>query len=184
MVTNVLGLKDTSIFYPDIAHYFLPGFVDSLFLPEGDPTIYATQWPEQFAIQPNVSTPYIISIRDTCGAISADSFYVNVDIRGGELPIIESNGELTGEAYKDYGPAEWWMGTGGFSSPKSIRIPESMPLTEGNAGNHALFIIYGLEGSVDTLYYVGGANSPSPTIPSDIADGLFYHYSSFGDKYL
>ena len=60
-----------------------------------------------------------------------------------------------------------------------VRIPASINVQEGNAGNSSAIIYFNARSTVDFSFYcryVGGANTNSPVLPDQIEKGLSYDF--------
>jgi hypothetical protein len=94
-----------------------------------------------------------------------------------------TNAELTDEsvrlrAEKTYNPSRWSDGNATFDGAVSVTLPESIPVIDGNAGNHLTTLT--LSPDINCLYR-GGADVSSPLASQNqtqIDKGQFYHFES------
>lgn len=68
-----------------------------------------------------------------------------------------------------------------FDTDSEVRIPESLQVTKGNAGNNIARIYFNVDESGNFEFYcnyIGGASNASPNSPQDITSGHYYHFDS------
>ncbi len=68
-----------------------------------------------------------------------------------------------------------------FHQDSAVRIPASVAVTSGNAGNNTAVIYFNAQNEDDYGFYckyIGGATSNSPVTQTDFTNGLFYHFHS------
>jgi hypothetical protein len=68
-----------------------------------------------------------------------------------------------------------------FKEDSLVRIPASIAVEEGNAGNNVAVIYFNADSENEFEYYckyVGGASSSSPMTQTEISNGLFYHFDN------
>lgn len=84
--------------------------------------------------------------------------------------------ELT--ASKTYGPPAWADATENFSPSLKLKIPATLPVVAGNAGNAPATVTVSAVGVNVTCNYVGGASVAHPSDPADVTQGLAYVFVS------
>jgi hypothetical protein len=84
-------------------------------------------------------------------------------------------------AAKTYNPSTFSPAEKTFTSPVKLTVPQTIPLLEGNAGNHDCNIIYRLDGVEHTINYKGGSDQAHPNSPDQIAKGKEYIFNSCTD---
>lgn len=68
-----------------------------------------------------------------------------------------------------------------FTSDSSVRIPASISVNYGNAGNNTAVIYFNATSSNDYGFYckyIGGASSSSPITQTEITNGLSYNFET------
>jgi hypothetical protein len=81
-------------------------------------------------------------------------------------------------AAKAYGPTRWKNGYLELAQTHTIRIPATLEVVEGNAGNHKAWVNFGKMRCV----YRGGASQAHPSSDSQINKGLKYHFQACLDE--
>jgi hypothetical protein len=81
-------------------------------------------------------------------------------------------------ATRYYSPPRWDDGHAWFHRIAQVTIPETLPVTIGNAGNHEARLILVQYPDLETIRcdYRGGASTSNPTRPEDVARGLEYQF--------
>jgi hypothetical protein len=82
-------------------------------------------------------------------------------------------------ATRTYRPSRWTDGELDVTGDSArVTIPSSLPVTTGNAGNHAAWLTFQRAGTYDvvTCRYRGGASRSNPEDAADIAAGLTYEF--------
>lgn len=90
---------------------------------------------------------------------------------------------VTLEATHTYTPSRWTDGSVTWDAGAYATIPDTLPVTVGNAANQWAWITFAPDpgGSASLTYpvrcrYRGGARTADPDRPSDVAAGLAYHW--------
>ena len=68
-----------------------------------------------------------------------------------------------------------------FTSDSLVRIPASIEVEEGNAGNNVAVIYFNAKSESEFEFfckYIGGASSSTPMTQTEITNGLFYHFDN------
>ena len=68
-----------------------------------------------------------------------------------------------------------------FANDSSVRIPASISVNEGNAGNNTAVIYFNAQSANDFGFYckyIGGASTASPITQTEITNGLFYNFET------
>jgi len=94
----------------------------------------------------------------------------------GPPEVIEGPPETrTLTATRRYRPSRWE--TDSLEERAIVTIPSELPVTVGNAGNQWAWLTFQRHGTFDvvTCRYRGGASSPHPRTPGDLAAGERYH---------
>lgn len=107
------------------------------------------------------------------------SFRVHVQDFGDPLPpeVIPGTPEVrTVSATRWYRPTRWDDGDVVRDERALVTIPSELPVTVGNAGNQWAWLTFERSETHDTVVcrYRGGARSPRPCTPGDLADGERY----------
>lgn len=68
-----------------------------------------------------------------------------------------------------------------FDSDAEVRIPDSLRVTEGNAGNQIAKIYFNVDENDNFDFYckyIGGASNATPNKPEEITSGHYYNFSA------
>ena len=68
-----------------------------------------------------------------------------------------------------------------FTTDSEVRIPDSLQVIEGNAGNHIAKIYFNVDENDNFEFYckyVGGASNATPNKPEEITSGHYYHFDT------
>lgn len=68
-----------------------------------------------------------------------------------------------------------------FTTDSEVRIPDSLRVTEGNAGNNIAKIYFNVDENKHFEFYckyVGGASNASPNMPDEITNGHYYLFDT------
>jgi hypothetical protein len=81
-------------------------------------------------------------------------------------------------ATRYYSPTRWDDGHALFPHIAQVTIPQTLPVTIGNAGNHEARLTLVRYPDLETIRcdYRGGASTSNPTRPDDVARGLEYRF--------
>ena len=84
-------------------------------------------------------------------------------------------------AAKTYNPSTFSPAEKTFSSSVKLTVPHTIPVLDGNSGNHDCNITYRLDGVEHTINYKGGSDQAHPNSPDQIAKGKEYIFNSCTD---
>lgn len=106
------------------------------------------------------------------------TFRVFIEDHGepGPPPVVEGTPEVrTLTATRTYRPSRWE--DDGIEERARVTIPAQLPVTVGNAGNQWAWLTFQRHGTFDVVVcrYRGGAPTPVPRTPADLAAGERYH---------
>lgn len=68
-----------------------------------------------------------------------------------------------------------------FGTDSEVRIPDLLPVSEGNAGNQVARIYFNVDANDNFGFYckyVGGASTATPNDPEEITNGHYYYFES------
>jgi hypothetical protein len=97
---------------------------------------------------------------------------------GNAVPTIGcTTGQVTIKARKTYNPSAWKNGFVNFTSPTTLALPKTVPVTEGNSGNHWITLCYRKKGAqAFSCRYRGGSDQAHPAGAVQIAKGNKYTF--------
>lgn len=133
--------------------------------------------PDTLLCRINGSNVADVSGTGTWNGVAGHQFRLHVQDRGDPtdpdiVPGTPESQTLSGT--RRYSPSRWADGELTFPLGAIATIPATMPVTEGNAGNHWTWLTFVLAGDFEPVrcMYRGGASRANPTSPADIARGL------------
>jgi len=87
-------------------------------------------------------------------------------------------GDTTLTAAKSYNPSTWYDAAVTLPRAGRFALPAFIPVTAGNAGNHRLYLRYGVGALTVTCTYQGGSSQANPVGATQIALGQRYRLRS------
>lgn len=92
--------------------------------------------------------------------------------------------DITLVAYRLYSPSRWYDDVATFAAPVALVVPDALTVTVGNAGNRWAHLYFSTGAGEVRCRYRGGASTPSPSDPAQIAAGLSYTFNDCADGSL